>query len=314
MKKITFSIMSFLFIGFMQLHAQEGEFLRSYTGLKKVNLDIQNGELKVTRSISGDLEVHGRFDATRLKIKADQMGDKLLIKEDNNRLKSNTRSSWTMAVPEGINVTFNIGAGEVTIEGVNVDLNGNSGGANVQMNKISGTSNINSGSGNISVVDASGIFKINTGTGDVSCANSNGSISANTGAGDIYFDRSTGAIEANTGTGDIKAERVSIHKPSFFNTGTGDVEVTLGSGAKADLKLNSGTGLSSLNFNGNAFDGTLTMSCDSKKGEIVSPFRFDEERGEEEGGNPVVYKIKRFGEFEVNIKSNAGEKKAIVKK
>ena len=314
MKKIALTITSIFLLSIVMIHAQNKTFSESYSGIKKVSVDIQNGDLKITKSISGELEVNGNYDAGRLKIKAEQIGQKLMIKEDNNRLKSNTESKWTIAVPEGTDLIFNIGAGEVTLEGVKGEVNGNTGAGNLLLKKADCNLTFNTGAGSVDVADSSGDMKINSGTGNISFNKTTGVVTANTGTGDILFDHSVGKLDANTGTGNIKAEQVSILQASSFNTGTGKVEISLGGEVQADISLNSGTNTSSLDMNGQKFNGTLTMSCNKKDGDIVSPFGFDEEKVEGDGNNATVYKTKRFGDADVEIKIGVGKGKAVVEK
>ena len=112
--------------------------------------------------------------------------------------------------------------------------------------------------------------------------------------------------DANVGSGDIEAVRVSIRGRSSFNTGSGDVEVELSKPTDYDLSVNSGSGDATLDFGGNAIEGTVVMKANKRNGSIKAPFDFDSSEEIDNGNSTVVKKTKKLGTNNIDIKVGTG--------
>ena len=107
----------------------------------------------------------------------------------------------------------------------------------------------NTGSGDVLIQRAKGKVTANTGSGDVELKLSEQKIETvrmNTGSGDVIIDVSSvsGALLANTGSGDIVARMRDTTSPgkANFNTGSGDIRLTVPAGIIANFDLETDNG------------------------------------------------------------------------
>jgi len=88
-------------------------------------------------------------------------------------------------VPESYNVDFTNGAGNITIEDLDGQIEGQTGAGNIEIGTVRGTLEVHTGAGNVTVDGAQGRVEVNSGAGNVVLRNVDGEIRANTGAGNI---------------------------------------------------------------------------------------------------------------------------------
>lgn len=156
----------------------------------------------------------------------EKRGSTLVINEENMRNVPSWSGnvSWSLRIPDGLEVRHNAGGGGVSVAGLRVNLE------------------MNTGSGHFEMTDYEGKVKVNAGSGDVRVTKSKGQFKFNCGSGDITFENVAGGMSFNAGSGNIEAKGVSLTDKSSFNAGSGDVEVALAGAVAHDISVNSGSG------------------------------------------------------------------------
>lgn len=316
---ITLALFSFLFFPKNEILAQSKapDFKDSFSSVEEIDINIGSGDLEITPSSSGKVEVKGFYDEDEVRVKVEKSGDKLRIVEKNRHDSNHSSSRWYLKVPADMELEANLGTGDVMVEGFSGELEGNCGTGDLDLKDGKGEVTWNSGTGDFDLSNFSGECSLNSGTGSVELENVSGEMSLNSGTGKVKLVDCSGEIGANSGTGRVTATNVKITDHSSFNSGTGDVYVSLGAPTDSDLSVNSGTGNAELDFNGQNFDGTLTMVCNKKSGHIKAPFEFDEEWTEGDSDNPrrqTLYKQKKFGGKDIEVKVGTGTGTAAVLK
>ena len=133
------------------------------------------GQTSFERTFEGIKEIEFRISS----------GDALFEKSDSE--------SVNISIPDGIEVDFDAGSGNLEMTGLNVETKGNT------------------GSGSYELQDVSGDFRLNTGSGDIELENAKGSYDLNTGSGDIDLRNSEVQIDANTGSGEVLAKSIDLY-------------------------------------------------------------------------------------------------------
>ena len=236
----------------------------------------------------------------------EQDGTRLRLKEEFEHGSYSGTSRWTLEIPDGMDINFNTGSGDLEIADLELEIRSNLGSGDVNLEKINGDVRINTGSGNVDIADQKGEMSVNTGSGDLELRGGEGIVDLNAGSGDIRISNVTGGFSINTGSGDIRAENLSIAEASSFNSGSGNSKVILKDELKHDISINSGSGNSSLDFNNTAIAGEIVMEANQRNGRIVAPFSFDKEEEIERGNQTYIRKTVQKGSSQVKIKIRTG--------
>ena len=271
---------------------------KSYQNVEFLEISTKTGDITVERSNSNEVMVKGEWDEDLIKVKVNYDGKTLIIKEKAVRKNGNVNgnaSTWSLLVPDGIELKTNSGTGSLFLAAVEADLDANS------------------GTGNITIEDMEGRFDVNSGTGNIEVSQSKGRFDLNSGTGYVKVENTEGKFDANSGTGNVKFEMVNPTGNSSLNSGTGNVKFIVANKISADLSLNSGTGNAILDFHGNTIEGDFEMSCGMPSGRIAAPFKFDLERkiGGKHGGS--LEKTARIGKANYDVEISTGTGLAEVK-
>jgi hypothetical protein len=111
----------------------------------------------------------------------------------------------------------------------------------------------------------------------------------------------------------VEAENITLKEDGNFNTGSGDVEISLEAALDYDIELNSGSGDAVLDFNGQKIEGTIVMKAKKRGGDIRAPFEFDRVEEIEEGGDIYIKKTKKLGNKDIDIYVGTGTGNAIIR-
>ena len=292
------SLLPFLFLLFTlvctHLSAQPLSTVSSFTNVQEVDLYIIAGSLEIIPSGSDQLVVEGYYEEERIEVRIQQTGDQLVIKESSPQRNNNGYSTWKIAVPDGMAIKVNIGAGGVTAENFRGSLSGSN------------------GTGGLKLIGGKGTIQWSSGTGDIIASGFDGTLHGSSGTGMLTFKNSSGSFNASSGTGNVRASQLTVTSPSAFSSGTGDVYYSFRSSLEAKVSVNSGTGKAQLDLNGQEFNGTLIMRCNEKKGRIKAPFSFTEETTKGRGKKTTLVKIKRFGNDDFGMEVTTGTGTATV--
>lgn len=150
-------------------------------------------------------------------------------------------SSWTLTVPDGVEIDFTTASGDLTISGVD------------------------------------GYFSASTASGDIDLKNCSGVFEISTASGDITADDCHGEFQMATASGSVDAADIVLDEESSFSTASGRVDVSLGESAEHDLSVGSASGSAMLDYGGNPIKGTFEFEARVRKGKIVCPIDFDNE-------------------------------------
>jgi len=270
-------------------YSQAQEIDKTFSGIEEVRMEIASGDVTFVKS--SDADVHVKLKHTfniEYNPTVEKRGTRLIIQDERNRGSYSGSSTWTIGLPDNLEIDFTSGSSDVEISGISVDAD------------------MNSGSGTFELSNVQGEFEINTGSGNIIAEDVNGELQINSGSGDIILHNVVSEVDANVGSGDIEAVRVSIRGRSSFNTGSGDVEVELSKPADYDISVNSGSGDATLDFGGNAIEGTIVMRANKRNGSIKAPFDFDSSEEIDNGNSTVVKKTKKLGTKNIDNKVGTG--------
>ncbi|MEZ5039177.1 MAG: DUF4097 family beta strand repeat-containing protein [Saprospiraceae bacterium] len=311
-KTIMLTLVNLLVFMTSASFAQNKVIDKTYQDIKKIEINVGASDLTVKKSGSQDTQVMGEYNEDQIEVIMQVNNGTLVIREKTRRNSHNEQSNWTLIVPEGMQISSNSGSGNIRIGDVALNLQANVGSGNFSFDKVGGNMQVNTGSGNIEINGSDAEFGCNTGSGNIEVSKSEGKFQLNTGSGQVSLQTVSGKISANTGSGDVNGRDIAITGHSGFNSGSGKVAVQLGSAPKADFSVNSGSGNSTLDFNGQNFDGELVMKCNKKSGSIAAPFRFDTEEEQRNGNNYTLRKTKKFGNLDIKVQVSTGSGQAKV--
>ncbi len=314
MKKIyPITILALLLV--FGANAQE-KISKSFEGIDDLSVNLASGDCTLKKGTSSTVEVvvQYTFDNDDFRPEFEQRGSRLIIKEKFERGSHNGWSKWTITIPDGLELAFNSGSGDLIAENIKLDITSNSGSGDIDLSETSGGATINTGSGDVEIDTQDGDISVNTGSGDVRLSSGKGEIKINAGSGDISITDSNADFSVNTGSGNITARNITIAGKSGFNSGSGDARVSLASSLEHDISVNSGSGDAVLDFNNNAINGVIRMEANKKNGRIIAPFEFDKVEEEEHGNQTKVIKTARIGSKDIDIEVGTGSGKAEIVK
>ena len=250
---------------------------KSFNGVKNIRLSTASGNGTIKKGTGNEVKVtlEYTFDDEIYKPTFEQDGDRLIIDERFERSRSvRGYAEWTLEIPDGLELEFKTGSGNIEVVGLEINVLAKSGSGNIEMTDVTGEFRMNTGSGNIDLANVKGDNQGNTGSGNIRLDRVEGNSDFNTGSGSIRGRSVSGAMDFNTGSGNITIDGATIQGNSRMNTGSGNAEVILEGELNFDLSLNTGSGNATLDFNGTTIAAEFRMEASSKS-DIRAPFEFD---------------------------------------
>lgn len=322
MQKLKTSLFTLLFLFAVTAAFAQETVEKSYTGIKSIRLTTASGNGTIKKSSNNEVKIHLRYtyDKDVYTPSFEQKGDRLYVEEDFTRSRwTKGYSEWTLEVPDGIELEFKTGSGNIEVKGVDIEIRSNTGSGNIEIEEVSGDVRANTGSGNITFSQVEGMLDANTGSGSIRLDRTKGEADLNTGSGNIRSNGIEGELSMNTGSGNIDVTNAIITGASRINTGSGNAQIILGGSLDYDLSVNTGSGNATLDFDGQEISGEFYMRA-SEKGDIRAPFRFDKEYEDDRGrsynrrGRSNGYvKEAKVGSKDIQIKISTGSGRAVVK-
>lgn len=297
--------------------AQEQEVNKSFSGVKKIRLNTSGGDCILVKGSSNDVNVSLKYTYSKEKFTPvmEQEGSTLVLKEEFERGSASGESKWTLTIPQNMELDFNTGAGSLKAEGLTLELKSNSGSGNVDLKNTAGAFRLNSGSGSMELNSIKGEISANSGSGSIIVDGAaDAEVKANVGSGNIKIYNATGRFAANSGSGSVKADKLILTNKSSFNSGSGDIKVTLAAAPLHSLSVNSGSGDAIVDFSGNKMEGTIVMTANKKNGEIRAPFTFDKTEEIDDDDQVRIRKTARLSDKDIQIKIGTGSGNAVVEK
>ena len=234
---------------------------RTFEGIKKIRISTVSGDCVIHRGTSDKVEVEVAWSyRPRNSYKAEfrEQGEVLKLSEDIYRSNSG-RSTWTLVVPNNMEVRFSSASGGLEIDGVDGDFS------------------LETASGDAVVRNCEGEFDFNTASGDIELTNCKGVLDLNTASGDIELDGCTGEFEIATASGSVRADGVVLQDASAFSTASGRVRVSLGATADHDLRVSAASGSATLDYAGHPIKGYFEFVAKERGGRVSAPYDFDDQ-------------------------------------
>ena len=300
MKRTKIIILLFVFLSLMVsaalMAAPEEKVDKTFGKKDEIRFKLVLGDCHLKKSRDGRIHVHLVYsyepDMT-YEPRLNERGDTLYLEEKMRGNNPKGYSTWTVEVPDDIEIEFKSATGNLAVEGLKIEIDGNTGTGNIELNKVKGEYDLSTGTGNVEVYESQGEFDVSSGTGRVKIKNSKGN------------------FDASSGTGSVKAEGLTIDYDGDFSSGTGDAEVSFPDGADFELTVSSGTDDAILNMNGKQVKGYFEFTCHARRGRIVCPIKFDKEEELKENGQTYFRKSFTKGKDvpKIYIKTGTGKAK-----
>ncbi len=278
---------------------------KTYDGIEKISLSTSSGSSIIKKGSGNQVRVtlEYTYDDDSFEPIFEQSGTRLKLREEFERgNRTSGRSTWTLEIPDDIDLSFNTASGDLQIDDLKIEVDANHASGDVELRGLTGNIDINTASGDIDIDDLDGDLKANTASGSIEVADSKGDMDINSASGNIRINRVTGGFGVGVASGDIIASGLIITGSSSFGSASGDTEVVLSSSLDYDLKVGSASGDAILEFNGNAIEGEIVMKAGKRDGRIVTPFAFDKEYEEDRGRRVIMVKEAKIGNKDIRIR------------
>ncbi|MDH5466918.1 MAG: DUF4097 domain-containing protein [Candidatus Aminicenantes bacterium] len=281
MKRTKIIISLFVFLSFMVsaalLAAPEEKVDKTFGKKDEIRFKLVLGDCQLKKSSDGSIHVHLVYSYEpdmSFEPLIRERGGTLYLEEKMRGNNPKGYSTWTVEVPDDIEIEFKSATGSLTVEGLKIEIDGSTGTGDIELSQVKGEFDLSTGTGDVEAYDSEGEFELSSGTGNVKIKNCKGN------------------FDASSGTGDVKAEGLTLELDGEFSSGTGDAEVSFPDGTDFELKVSSGTDDAILDMNGKQVKGYFEFTCHARRGRIVCPVKFDKE--EEYKDNDQTYLRKSF--------------------
>lgn len=282
---------------------------KTYDGVRDIHLNTSAGDGIIKKGKSNQVKVtlEYTYDDDSFEPIFEQNGTRLELREEFERgSRTSGRSTWTLEIPDDIDLSFNTASGDLQIDDLKIEVDANHASGNVELRGLTGNIDINTASGDIDIDNLDGELRANTASGSIEVADSKGDLDINAASGNIRINRVTGAFGVNVASADIVANGLVITGSSHFNSASGDTEVVLAYVLNHDISVNSGSGDAVLDFNGNKIEGEIVMKASKRNGRIEAPFSFDKEYEEDKGRQVIMIKEAKIGNKDIRIRVSTG--------
>jgi hypothetical protein len=230
----------------------------SATGIQNVKVQINVGSVELVPSQTGQIQIHARYsmsgdtqeeaerlarDASRFDLGVTTAGDTLTIDPQwRNSAKGTVKLS--VAVPAGLNLQVDSGAGTINAARVEGKLHLESGVGEIRVEDAKGEVSVNTGAGAVSVVRFTGPVVVETATGQMTLEGVAGDVTATTSTGRIDIrDYRSGELKARANTGAVSVEYGTAPTAGAdISSHVGKVEVRLPENSDVRVSGHSGTG------------------------------------------------------------------------
>lgn len=164
--------------------------------------------LVATASGAGDQGAPSDFFDKGLKMERDGEHVRVQFTPDARYAKQAFKITYTIGVPNWVEVNSKVGNGRQTVMGVMGPVNVTSGNGDISVMYITGSLEAKTGSGNIKVIRVGTAAKVETGSGNINLKDIGpGSVATvRKGTGRIEMDGISGSFSANTDAGELDAK------------------------------------------------------------------------------------------------------------
>ena len=168
-------------------------------------------------------------------------------------------SSWTVTVPDDVDVDFSSASGSFTVQ------------------DLKGEFSVSTASGDVELDNCSGQFKLSSASGHVFLINCQGDFDVSSASGDVKAEDCEGRFELSSASGDVNVRKVTVSEESNFSSASGDAYVIVAATPQVDFEVSSASGSATLDYDGNPIKGQFEFRAKAHGGDIECPFAFDTE-------------------------------------
>ena len=234
---------------FAPAHAQgQGRDNTDFTWSKRLasgaSLTIRSadGRIDVRESSSDRVEVravkrvHSRGNIRDVSFDVRESGDDVMICSVYNGTslcdrRNNTRNirvavDYTVLIPRTLKLNATTGNGDVVVDKAGAEVA------------------VTTGNGRVTVGETTGRVDATTGNGDVQVESARGPVHVTTGNGRVFVATSNGPVDVQSGNGDIDVRMKTLTSDAGMNfqTGSGNIHVTLPADFNGELDMTTGSG------------------------------------------------------------------------
>ena len=290
---ICATMVGVLILSVSALAGRTREETKTYQGIETIRLSTISGDCIVQKSTGSDVtvEVVWSYDPRdSFEPRFNERGKVLKLSEEIYGSNSGS-STWTLTVPENVEITFNSASGNFEIAG------------------FQGEVSAETASGDIRADDCGGVFKLSSASGDIDLRDCTGDIRVSSASGDIQLIECNGEFEVSCASGDVDADGVKLEETGSFSSASGNVQVILAAAPEFDLSVGSASGDATLNYNGNPLSGRFEFTAQYREGRISAPVDFDgEDRYERHGERYISKWFKKGAESPlISVETGSGE-------
>jgi len=216
-------------------------------------------EVSVRVIARGSDEQLRRFDVT-----FDQEGNTVKVKGKTKHSRFRFfNNNWLdiqfeIQVPKSFNLNLNTSGGNIEIQNMKGQINGETSGGNLDITDIEGNVKLSTSGGNVDVRKAKGEFDLETSGGNMYAESVDGSLRMETSGGNIEIRGSTGKVNASTSGGNIRAS-LKDNQGIDLSTSGGNISVELPKTISADVRAEASGGDVScdIEYSGKIKDGSM---------------------------------------------------------
>jgi hypothetical protein len=158
------------------------------------------------------------------------------IKKGTDNFK-NLNIKVEITVPSNYSAKLFSSGGNLTVNDITGNVEGNTSGGNIILNNIRGNLQAYTSGGNVVVEKNTGDIDISTAGGNISVNTFDGNVSVSTMGGHITLTGSNGKVEASTAGGNINIDYTGSNKGMDLSTMGGNITANLPSDFKADAEI-----------------------------------------------------------------------------
>jgi len=176
LKLSTSTLAMALFICFSVV--AQSEIDQTFSGINEIEVSTGSSDCVIKKGSGSDVRV--QLDHTygdKFRPTVEKSGSKLVIRESHNNGSNRGEGTWTLTVPDGIELDFNTGSGDFQAAGLEIELSLNAGSGDFSLRAIKGDIDSNTGSGDLEVENLTGELTANAGSGDMAVSEASGAVS-----------------------------------------------------------------------------------------------------------------------------------------
>lgn len=214
-----------------------------------LDVSIPDGDVTISYSHAGEISVSATAQAYEGKVPADFFTHGLVVRRDGQHVKVQFNSkgassgqsphvSYTIDVPNWIEVNSNVGNGKQLISGVMGPVRAVSGTGDVTVQYVTNTLDAKTGRGDITVIRVGTAAKVETGSGSIEMKDIGPSSSASVkkGVGRVNVDGISGSFSGSTDAGELRVAG-GVFDDWDLKSASGNIYIGTGEESKFDIDV-----------------------------------------------------------------------------